>query len=139
MRVYLDTNVLVSAFSTRGLCADLVHAVLAEHELLIGPALLGEVRRVLRTKMRVGAEALAEVEALLVAQGTMPPKRSLTKPLPAIRDADDRVILAEAVAGSADVFVTGDRHLLDVAARSPVPIVTPRGLWEMLRQQPTGS
>ncbi len=139
MKVYLDTNVLVSAFTTRGLCADLVHAVLAEHELLIGPALLGEVRRVLRAKMRVGAEALAEVEALLLAQGTMPPKQRPTKPLPSIRDVDDRIILAEAVAGAADVLVTGDRDLLDIAARSPVAIVTPRGLWEILRQQPRGN
>jgi len=139
MKVYLDTNVIVSAFTTRGLCADLVHAILAEHELVIGSALLIEVRRVLRTKMRVAPEAVAEVEGLLRAQGTMSPKGASAPSLPRIRDATDRIILAEAVAGSADVFVTGDHDLLDVAAQSPVPIVTPRGLWELLRREPKGS
>jgi putative PIN family toxin of toxin-antitoxin system len=134
MRVYLDTNVLVSAFATRGLCADLVHAVLAEHELLIGPAFLTEVRRVLRTKMRVAPAVLAEVEALLRAQGAIVPTRAASPSLPTVRDAADRIILAEAVAGEADVLVTGDRDLLDLGPKSPLPIVTPRGLWELLRR-----
>ena len=34
VRVFLDTNVLVAAFATRGLCADVVRTVLAEHELV---------------------------------------------------------------------------------------------------------
>jgi predicted nucleic acid-binding protein len=50
-----------------------------------------------------------------------------------VRDPDDARIIAEAVAGSADVMVTGDRDLLDLAAHSPVRIVNPRGFWEMLR------
>ena len=59
------------------------------------------------------------------------------KPLEiALRDKDDLAILAEAIAGAADVLVTGDRDLLDIADRAPLPIVTPRGLWELLRSNP---
>jgi len=36
VKVFLDTNVLVSALATRGLCADLLRKVLTEHELLVG-------------------------------------------------------------------------------------------------------
>jgi len=54
-----------------------------------------------------------------------------------VRDADDARILAEAVAGGADVVVTGDRDLLDLADRSPLRIVTPRVFWELLRAGPT--
>jgi uncharacterized protein len=36
VRVFLDTNVLVSAFATRGLCADLLELVLLEHDLVLG-------------------------------------------------------------------------------------------------------
>ena len=35
MRVLLDTNVLASAAATRGLCADVLRVVLAEHELVV--------------------------------------------------------------------------------------------------------
>ena len=134
MKVYLDTNVLVSAFATRGLCADIVHAVLAEHQLLIGDAVLAEVRRSLRQKVRLSPATIAEVEAMFRQQGTMvvnAPPFTIK-----IRDADDLAILSEAIAGGADVLVTGDRDLLDVAARAPLPIVTPRGFWELLRSNP---
>ena len=48
-------------------------------------------------------------------------------------DPDDRWIVAAALAGSADVLVTGDRDLLDGGAAAPPRVVTPRGLWELLR------
>lgn len=134
MKVYLDTNVLVSAFATRGLCADILHAVMAEHQLIVGDAVLAEVRRVLRQKIRLPPAAVAEVEGLLRQQGlavTAAPPLAIR-----IRDADDLVILSEAVAGGADVLVTGDRDLLDIAAKAPLPIVTPRGFWELLRSNP---
>ncbi len=35
MKVVLDTNVLASTAATRGLCADVLRAVLAEHQLVI--------------------------------------------------------------------------------------------------------
>jgi predicted nucleic acid-binding protein len=48
LRGFLDTNVLVSAFATRGLCADVLRHVLTEHELLTGEVVLAELRRALR-------------------------------------------------------------------------------------------
>ena len=47
MKVFLDTNVLAAAFATRGLCADLVRYVLAEHQLITGDVVLDELRDVL--------------------------------------------------------------------------------------------
>ncbi len=131
MKVYLDTNVVVSAFATRGLCADVPHVVLAEHQLVVGEALLTEVRRVLRQKIGLPANAVAEIETLLRQQSVV--VRAAPSLNIRIRDKDDLPILAEAAGGGVDVLVTGDRDLLDIAPRSPVPIVTPRGLWEMLR------
>lgn len=37
------------------------------------------------------------------------------------------------MAGGAAILVTGDRDLLDVAEVAPLPILTPRELWELLR------
>ena len=50
MRLFLDTNVLASAFGTRGLCLDLLRLVLDEHELLASIPLLDELERVLDEK-----------------------------------------------------------------------------------------
>ena len=65
MKVFLDTNVLVSAFATRGLCADVLRQVLAEHELLVGERVLREVGRVLRAKLRVPQPVIDEIEQFL--------------------------------------------------------------------------
>jgi len=65
MRVFLDTNVLVSAFATRGLCADLVRHLLVDHELLTGEVNLTELRRVLKTKLRVPKATVDSIEELI--------------------------------------------------------------------------
>ena len=127
MKVALDTNVLVSAFATRGLCADLFNLVLAEHELILGVTVLAESQRVLRQKMRIPMETTRELIAFLRREAMVVGK---TPALPvAIRDASDGRVLAEAVAGGAEVLVTGDQDLLSIAADSPIEILSPRGLW----------
>lgn len=131
MRVFLDTNVLVSAFATRGLCADLVRHVLAEHQLITGEVVVAELRRALREKLKLPAATVAAVERLLRDQVVVPKPRR-PHPLP-IRDAADGWILASAVAGNSDILVTGDADLLEIASRAPLPIVDPRGFWNLLR------
>lgn len=132
MRVALDTNVLVSAVATRGLCADVFNLVLAEHELIVGETVLAELRKVLRQKMRVPNEAIDDFETLLRQEGVVVGK---TKSLPvAIRDKSDVPVLSEAVAANAEVLVTGDRDRLEIAGTIPLQILTPRGLWEQLRK-----
>ena len=132
MRIFLDTNVLVSAYATRGICADLMRHILAEHELLSGEVNLVELRRVLTRTFRAPADAVASIEAELREQTIIPEPRR-PSPLP-IRDPDDRWVLASAEAGNAELLVTGDADLLAVASASPVPIVSPRGCWERLRK-----
>lgn len=52
-----------------------------------------------------------------------------------IRDLDDLWVVASATAGRADMLVTGDKDLLDVKRKRPLPILSPRSAWEMLRTQ----
>ena len=130
MSVFLDTNVLVAAFATRGLCADVVRTVLADHELITGDVVLEELRAVLEERIKLPASTVREIVSLLRAHEVVP-RPGAPSPLP-IRDEDDRWIVASAVAGQADVLVTGDQDLLSVAGRCPIPIVSPRGFWERL-------
>lgn len=68
MRVFLDTNVLVSGFATRGLCADVIRLVLAEHGLIVGEVVLEETRRVLQQKIHLPAPLATEILAFLESQ-----------------------------------------------------------------------
>ena len=131
MRVFLDTNIVVSALATRGLCADVLRIAVAEHDLVLGETVLGELRQVLRDKMGVPCAIVDSTERFLREQGAVVGRRI---PLAIeLCDPDDVPVLEEALASEADVLVTGDRDLLEVAGRVRIEITTPRGFWEALR------
>lgn len=131
MRVYFDTNVVLAAFATRGLCADLFAHVLLEHELLVGEVVIRELRSKLRIKLKLSKSAIDEIEHLLRDQTVVKtPTEHLSL---GISDPDDEWIVAEAMAGDADALVTGDAALHKLGKRAPLPIVPPRGLWDLLR------
>ena len=133
MRVFLDTNVLAAAFTTRGLCADVVRYVLAEHQLITGDVILGELHDVLAKRFRLPASTTKDILDLLRSQEVVAkPKKAASTP---IRDPDDAWVLASAIEGRCDVLVTGDRDLLDIADAAPLPILSPRGFWEFIRKQ----
>jgi putative PIN family toxin of toxin-antitoxin system len=131
--VFLDTNVLVSAFATRGLCADVMRVVLAEHQLITVEVVLSELRKALSRRIKLPAATIEDILVLLREQEVVPKPRKPSE-LP-IRDPDDRWILASAMAGRADVLVTGDRDLLDIAAKAPLPVLAPRAFWDLLSKR----
>jgi uncharacterized protein len=133
LKIFLDTNVLVAAFATRGLCSDVLRTVLSEHELILGEVVLTEFRRVLSRKLKVPADRIRAAEAVFEGIPVVPkPKQPRTL---GVRDSSDRWI-ATAEAGGADVLVTGDDDLLAVAGESALRIASPRAFWEMLRANP---
>ena len=130
MRVFLDTNVFVAAFATRGLCADVMRVVLAEHPLITGEVVLAELRAALVRRIKLPQATVEDIVTLLRDQEVVPKPRKPSD-VPA-RDPDDRWILASATAGRAEVLVTGDRDLLDIARKAPLPILDPRGFWDLV-------
>lgn len=132
MRAFLDTNLLASAFATRGVCADVLRVVLAEHTLVTGEVVLQELRRVLGRRIGLPPQAVNEIgEFLREHEVTAKPRARAAVPQ---RDPDDQWILASAIQGRADVLITGDRDLLDIAGTAPVRIVDPRGFWDLVRK-----
>lgn len=130
MKVFLDTNVLASAIATRGLCSELLESVIHDHELLTCQPVLRELERVLAQKFRLPEAVVAGFLTLLKAEGTLVESRK-SLPIP-IKDAGDIPILACAIAGKADVFVTGDKELVDLRKIEDLTVVSPRELWNQL-------
>jgi uncharacterized protein len=132
VRVFLDTNVLVSAYASRGLCADVLRLVLAEHELICAEVVLEEVQRILRQKIRLAPEIVQDVIEFLREAHVEP--RPSTLPELSVRDPDDAWVLASAIQAEAEVLITGDPDLLDIAAEvKSIQILNPRGFWELNR------
>lgn len=137
MKVFLDTNVLASGIATRGLCSELLESVIHDHELLTCQPVLRELERVLAQKLRLPEAVVSGFLALLKAEGTaVESRKNLSIP---IKDADDILILACAIAGKADVFVTGDKELLDLRKIEDLTVVSPRELWNQLAGLDPGS
>lgn len=133
MRVFLDTNVLVAAVATRGLCADVFRTVLASHELVVSQQVLDEVRRVLRVKLGVSPGPIADFIRLLEQEAEVAPPAWL--PGIELNDQDDLPILGAAVAARAEVFVTGDRELAELGTVDGMRVVLPRQFWEGLKSR----
>ena len=133
MRIFLNTNVLVSAFASRGLCADLFELILVEHELVVGTQVLAELRRALRQKIKLPAARCDEIDEFLQEHGGMLAE-SVTPVIAAVDD-DDARILGQAIAGAADVFVTGDAAIQRLAKIGRMRILSPRAFWNSLRSR----
>jgi len=134
MKVLLDTNVLIGALATRGLCADVLREVLVSHQLVISTPLLEELKRVLEQKLKVPDGLIVEFIELIQRDAQLSTPSDL--PDVKIQDKDDLIILSSAVNGRADLFVTGDRELLVLQNVGSMEIVSPRRVGEKLKAQP---
>ena len=71
-----------------------------------------------------------EFLALLSDEGIL---SAAPDPCPILPDNPaDAVIVASALAGRAEVFVTGDKELLDLGNAEGMPVLSPRQFWERL-------
>jgi putative PIN family toxin of toxin-antitoxin system len=126
--------VLVSAVATRGLCADVLREILVSHQLVISSSLIDELKNILHTKIGIPQEIISDFIELLTQDSIFSEKTTLTHI--DVRDKDDIVILSNALNGNAEIFVTGDKELLELGIVQSMRIVSPRMFWEALKTQP---
>ena len=131
MRVVLDSNVLIAAFATRGLCESLLEVCLSDHELFTSEHLLNEVQRNLTMKIKLSAGIIQDIISLLRDRGTLITPDLVSED--ACRDSDDLPILVLAQAASADCIVTGDKDLLVLGRFGKIPIYSPRAFADNLQ------
>jgi putative PIN family toxin of toxin-antitoxin system len=132
VNVCLETSIFVGAYARRGRCADVLLPVLAARGLITAEVVLGELKRVLEIKIRLPADVVEELITSLREHPVQP--RPTSAPDLPVRDPDDVLILASALAAGADVLISGDPDLLDVAPEiEGIRILSPRGVWSLLR------
>ena len=133
MRVFFDTNVLVSAFASRGLCAELFELVLLEHDLILGRSVLQELSKALRQKVKLPARDIAAIITFLGDEASQLVESS--NPADVAVDRDDAIVLGDAIGGRAEVFVTGDGKILGLGRHGDLRLVSPRAFWQLLQAE----
>ena len=133
MKVFLDTNVLASAFATRGLCSDVLREVFASHDLYTSIEVLKELRGVLKNKFGFPENLIKKIFLLLQREANMAYSQEQVEIH--INDKADIPIVNAAVAVGIHVFVTGDKELQDLARIGNLKIISPRKFWEILKTQ----
>jgi predicted nucleic acid-binding protein len=129
VRVFLDTNVWISAFVAPGACRRLVAFALPFHETLSSALVRQEITSVLTEKLNAPPPSTQWLEEFLRET------RPLSDANPEIGDNDAR-LLAGASAAGAELFVTGNNALLEKGFVGAMRIVSPREAWLMLFSPP---
>jgi uncharacterized protein len=126
MTAVFDTNVLIAALITEGLCSKLLHrARTGEFSLVSCPFIMQELRRILTKKFRLANEEITSSMEPINEAVEQIIEHSL-KIKGVCRDADDDNIIACALAAKAEYLVTGDADLLGLKSYQGVRIITPR-------------
>ena len=131
MKVFLDTNVLVSSFITRGLCADIFRIILSEHHLILCDHVLTELEDVLTKKINLPEKQITSILQYLrtfeiISNHTPPVKIEL-------RDKNDIPVISAALNSKSDIIVTGDKDLLEVSDKYGIKIITPRSFFQLIK------
>lgn len=129
MRIVADTNVVVSALLWGGKPREIFDAARNQRVTLYTSAvLIAELEEVLaRPKFAQRIASIGSAPDALVAgyralAGFVIP---LALPYPGSDDPDDDHVIAAALGARADLIVSGDRDLLDLASYDRILIATP--------------
>lgn len=126
MIAVFDTNVLIAAIITEGICSKLLHRARArEFSLVSCPFIIIELRRTLSKKLRLSHDEIVSAMEPISEAISKVIEHSI-KVKDTCRDADDDNIIACAVAARAAYLVTGDSDLLDLKSYNSVKMIIPR-------------
>jgi putative PIN family toxin of toxin-antitoxin system len=125
MKAVFDTNVLIAAFLTEGICAKLlIRARRRDFDMILCDGILQEFKRVLKKKFAASPHEMSEAVIILSAAAQDILRR--TDSIASIcRDPDDNLILDCARDAVADYIVTGDEDLLVLKKYEGISILNP--------------
>jgi len=126
VKAVFDTNVLIAAFLTEGICAKLlIRARRRDFDLILCDGILQEFERVLKKKFAASPHETSEA-LIILSEAALEILGRTDSITPICRDSDDDLILACARDAAADYVVTGDEDLLVLKNYEGISIVNPR-------------
>lgn len=137
LHVVLDSVIAVSAFLTKGLTAELVSQCHENVNLYTTEEILQEIRQVLLEKPHIRNRYTYSSDTVEIFIEYLRNISTVVRHVPEIRvierDPKDDMIIACAIAASANYIISRDRDLLDLGNYQQIQIVTPEEFIQILR------
>jgi putative PIN family toxin of toxin-antitoxin system len=133
MKIILDSNVIIAAFSSNGLCHSLFELCVTKYNIIISDHILSEVHRILHDKFKMPPKKVDEVIHYLKEFCNMQKYEKLKENV--CRDKDDDEILALAKSASVDYIITGDKDLLILETFDSIPIISHWNFWQIAKTE----
>ena len=131
MNLIFDTNVLIAAFSTHGICNSLFEYALENCTIVLSDHILDELQRILTDKFKIPDSKATEIRLFLIETCLISEYKIFSDQVS--RDKNDDPVLGIIDKIQVDYLVTGDKDLLVLKSYKKVHIIQPRELWEILR------
>lgn len=131
MKTIIDTNVIIAAFASRGLCQAVFELCLDRCEIVLSEEILKEVLINLNGKIKL---PLPQCEAIVsyLRENCFVSEIDYLE-TSSCRDKDDVHVLGLAQRSLAEYIITGDKDLLELVEYKSAKIITPREFWTLLK------
>ena len=132
MKIILDTNIIIAAFSSHGLCSLLFELSLNKYEIIISDHILNELEKNFSKKIKLPLKRITEIIDYLKSHCLLCDYQRYN--ISVCRDKDDDEILALGKFNDVKYIVTGDKYLLILKEYKNIKIITPRKFWALLKE-----
>jgi putative PIN family toxin of toxin-antitoxin system len=129
MKIFFDTNVIISSFITHGSAAEVFEYCIINHEVLTSSFVISEFREKLHSKFGYKKEEI--IDAINFIGNNFKiiiHYENLSEQF--CKDKDDDNIIAAALAAKVDCIITGDSELLSLKIFKDIYVISPRDFWK---------
>ncbi len=133
MKIVFDSNVIISAFACPGVCRNVYRLSIKNHEIYLSDHLMSEIKAGFAKKLKLPVDKMSD--NLQYVRENCRIGVPETVHADQCRDPKDLPVLGLASAVKARLIVSGDGDLLHLKKFQKIGIVSPRGLWELIREK----
>ena len=132
MRVFVDTNIIISAILfPNAKVAKVFSHLIEKHTVIIASYIKEECKEVFEKKFPLKKEQLNIFFNGIRFEEFKTPAKIDEKKYPKIRDIKDLPVLVSAILSDSDILITGDKDFEDVKIDKPL-IFTPAAYFELI-------
>ena len=132
MRVFVDTNIIISAILfPNAKVAKVFSLVIEKHTVIIASYIKEESKEVFEKKFPLKKEQLNIFFDGIRFEEFKTPEKIDEKKYPKIRDIKDLPVLVSAILSDSDILITGDKDFEDIKIDKPL-IFTPSKYFELI-------